>query len=74
MDAGLSLPVGVAAAAPLVGFAVGIGLGQRWPSVTGVSVTAPGNGTLLVLSALERERGWDAFAEPALGRRMQGRC
>lgn len=57
MDAGLSLPDAVAAAAPLVGFAVGVVLGQRWPSVTGVSVTAPGNGTFLVVSALERERG-----------------
>lgn len=67
LSAGLSLPGGVAAAAPLVGFAVGIVLGQRWPSVTGVGVTAPGNGTHLVGSVLERERGWHGFAEPALG-------
>lgn len=67
MNAGWSLCAGVAAAAPLVGFAAGIVLGQRWPSVTGVGVTAPGNGTPLVLSVLEGERGWDGFAKPALG-------
>ena len=46
MSGGLSLPVNVAAAAPLVGFAAGIALvqgpflGQRWPSATGIRVTA----------------------------------
>lgn len=73
LSAGLSLSAGVAAAAPLVGFGAGIVLGQRWPSVTGVGVTAPGNGTLLGVSVLEGERGWDGFAKPALGTRLQSR-
>lgn len=49
LSGGLSLPADVAAAAPLLGFAVGIALvqglflGQRWPSATGVHVTAAGD-------------------------------
>lgn len=65
----MSLPVGVAAAAPWVGFAVGVvlfsqvSLGWVWE--------LPGTGTPLVVSTPERERGWDGFAKPALGTRLQ---
>lgn len=64
----------MAAAAPWVGFAMGVVLGQG-PLFSQVSLgwvwELPGTGTPLVVSTLERERGWDGFAKPALGTRLQ---